>query len=167
VVPDIYVSMFDIPMQQALIFNSFVSISIFILPIILRQTIDSVGRRPPVILGTCIGGLALLGLLVAPRDGWVLVVALMCIGQIGISVGSMILWPYTAEAFSTRVRSVALGIASSTARAASMLTPLVVGGIMQLTGSVTLVFLLSGSLALVVTLLWWRGTAETAGREIG
>lgn len=165
-VPTIYVEMFAIPMQQAFIFNSIVSVSIFILPIMLRQTIDRVGRRPPVMLGSFIGGIALLGLVFAPRDGWALVVGLMVVGQIGISVGSMILWPYTAETFTTRVRSLALGISSSTARGASMLTPLVVGGVLESTGSVTLVFLIFGVLALVVATLWWLGTTETAGREI-
>jgi putative MFS transporter len=96
-----------------------------------------------------------------------LAVGLVIIGQIGISCGSILLWPWTAESFETRVRSTALGAMSSLARAASMLTPLVVGGILQATGSVTLVFLLFGVACLVTALLWWRGAQETAGRVFG
>ena len=96
-----------------------------------------------------------------------LVVALAIIGQIGISISSMILWPYTTEIYDTRIRSLATGTASSLARAASMLTPLLVGGLLQATGSVTPVFLTFGLCSLVVALLWWQGTQETAGRELG
>jgi len=95
------------------------------------------------------------------------VVGLAIIGQIGISISSMILWPYTAEIYETRIRSLATGTSSSLARAASMLTPLLVGGLLQATGSVTPVFLIFGLASLVVALLWWQGTQETAGRELG
>jgi MFS transporter, putative metabolite:H+ symporter len=166
-VPSIYVRIFNIPIDKALSYNSLVAVSIFLLPVLLRQTIDRIGRRPPAIFGTAIGGAALLGILLVPKDAWMLVVGLAIIGQIGISISSMILWPYTAEIYDTRVRSVALGTSSSLARGASMLTPLVVGGVMQATGSATPVFLIFGLSSLVVTLLWWLGTRETAGRELG
>jgi putative MFS transporter len=163
-VPTIYATMFKIPIQQALSYNAYVSIAVFILPIVLALTIDRIGRRPPVLIGTTIGGIALLILLAVPSSAWGLAVALVIVGQIGISVGSILLWPWSAETFETRVRSTALGTMSSLARAASMLTPLVVGGILQATGSVTLIFLLFGTASLIVALLWWRGTQETAGR---
>jgi putative MFS transporter len=166
-VPSIYVRIFNIPIEKALSYNSIVAVSIFLLPVVLRQTIDRIGRRPPAILGTAIGGAALLALLLVPKEAWMLVVGLAIIGQIGISISSMILWPYTAEIYATRIRSVALGTSSSLARAASMFTPLVVGGVLQATGSVTLVFLIFGLSSLTVTLLWWQGTRETAGRELG
>lgn len=166
-VPSIYVRIFNIPIEKALSYNSIVALSIFLLPVVLRQTIDRIGRRPPAIFGTAIGGAALLGILLVPKEAWMLVVGLAIIGQIGISISSMILWPYTAEIYGTRIRSVALGTSSSLARAASMLTPLVVGGVLQITGSVTLVFLIFGLSALTVALLWWQGTRETAGRELG
>jgi putative MFS transporter len=144
-----------------------VATSIFLLPVILRQTIDRIGRRPPAIFGTAIGGAALLGLLLVPKEMWMLVVGLAIVGQIGISISSMIVWPYTAEIFGTRIRAVALGTSSSLARGASMLTPLIVGGVLQATDSVTIVFLIFGLSSLTVTLLWWQGTRETAGRELG
>jgi putative MFS transporter len=88
------------------------------------------------------------------------------VGQIGISIGSMVLWPYTAETYPTRIRSLALGTSSSVARLASMLTPLLVGGVMQATGSVTLVFLVFGLASLTVAMLWLVGVRETAGRKM-
>ena len=166
-VPSIYVRIFNIPIDKALAYNSIVAVSIFLLPVLLRQSIDRVGRRPPAICGTAIGGAALLGILLVPKSAWMLVVALAIIGQIGISISSMVLWPYTTEIYGTRIRSVALGTSSSLARAASMLTPLLVGGVLQLTGSVSPVFVIFGLSSLLVALLWWQGTRETAGRELG
>jgi putative MFS transporter len=165
-VPSIYVRIFNIPIDKALSYNSIVALSIFLLPVVLRQTIDRIGRRPPAHQGTAIGGAALLGILLVPKESWMLVVGLAIVGQIGISISSMILWPYTAEIYGTRIRSVALGTSSSLARGASMLTPLVVGGVLQATGSVTPVFLIFGLSSLAVTLLWWQGTRETAGRDL-
>jgi MFS transporter, putative metabolite:H+ symporter len=166
-VPSLYVRIFNIPIDKALSYNSIVALSIFLLPMLLRQTIDRIGRRPPAIFGTAIGGAALLGILLVPKEKWMLVVGLAIVGQIGISISSMVLWPYTAEIYRTRIRSVALGTASSLARGASMLTPLLVGGLLQITGSVVPIFLIFGLASLAVALLWWQGTQETAGRELG
>ncbi|MEI9965663.1 MAG: hypothetical protein WDM92_14310 [Caulobacteraceae bacterium] len=95
-----------------------------------------------------------------------LIVGLTILGQIGVSIGSMVLWPYTSEVYETSVRASALGAASSLARAASMSTPLVVGGVLAATGSITPVFLIFGLSAATVALLWIFATKETAGREL-
>jgi putative MFS transporter len=99
-------------------------------------------------------------------DTTLLLVSLAIVGQIGISIGSMVLWPYTAETYPTRIRSLALGTSSSVARLASMLTPVLVGGVMQATGSVTLVFLVFGLASFTVAMLWLFGVRETAGRKM-
>jgi MFS transporter, putative metabolite:H+ symporter len=167
-IPSIYVSMFKIPVADALRYNIVVAVSIFILPILLRQTIDRIGRRPPPMVGTAVGGLALLAMIFISINAstTLLLVSLAIVGQIGISIGSMVLWPYTAETYPTRIRSLALGTSSSVARLASMLTPVLVGGVMQATGSVTLVFLVFGLASLTVAMLWLFGVRETAGRKM-
>jgi len=158
--------MFKIPVADALRYNLVVAFSIFVLPIFLRQTIDRIGRRPPPMFGTAIGGLALIAMIFINADATLLLVALAIIGQIGISIGSMVLWPYTAETYATRIRSLALGTSSSIARAASMLTPVLVGTVLQVTGSVTLVFLVFGLASFAVAMLWLFGVRETAGRKM-
>jgi putative MFS transporter len=165
-IPSIYVSMFKIPVADALRYNAIVAVSVFILPIILRQTIDRIGRRPLPMLGTAIGGIALMAMIFVDLDARFWLVGLAIVGQIGISIGSMVLWPYTAETYATRIRSLALGTSSSIARAASMLTPLLVGGVLQATGSVTLIFLVFGAASFVVALLWLFGARETAGQKM-
>jgi putative MFS transporter len=165
-IPSIYVNMFKIPVAEALRYNSFVAVSIFILPLILRQTIDRIGRRPLPMLGTAISGVALIAMIFIDHSAIFWLVALATIGQIGISIGSMVLWPYTAETYATRIRSLALGTSSSLARAASMLTPLLVGFVLQATGSVTLILLVFGLASMAVALLWLFGARETAGLKM-
>lgn len=162
----LYVSMFDIPIAQALRYNIIVSVSIFILPVILRFSIDRIGRRPLPMWGTAIGGLALIAIVFVDRSATLLVVTLAIIGQVGISIGSMVLWPYTSETYATRIRSLALGTSSSLARAASFVMPALVGVLLQVTGSSTVVFVLFGIVSLIVALLWRFGTRETAGLKM-
>jgi MFS transporter, putative metabolite:H+ symporter len=165
-IPSIYVSNFKIPVAEALRYNAIVAVSIFILPIILRQSIDRIGRRPLPMFGTAIGGLALLAMIFVDLDATFWLVAFAIVGQIGISIGSMVLWPSTAEIYPTRIRSLALGTSSSVARGASMLTPLLVGGVLQTTGSVTIVFLVFGLASFAVAMLWLFCVRETAGRKM-
>lgn len=165
--PSLYVGVFKIPLTDALRYGIISAIIIFILPLILKLTIDRFGRRPPAIIGTAIGGVALFIIPLLPQTLIPAVVTFAIMGAVGISVGSMILWPYSAEIFETRIRSLALGTMSSTARGASMLTPIVVGGILQATGSVTPIFLVFGACSILAALLWVFATDETAGREIG
>lgn len=165
-ISSIYVGTFKIPVAQALRYNAIVAVSIFILPVVLRQSIDRIGRRPLPLLGTAIGGMALIAMIFVDLDARLWLVGLAIVGQIGISIGSMVLWPYTAETYATPIRSLVLGTSSSLARAASMLTPLLVGGVLQVTGSVTPVFLVFGLASLAVALLWLSGVRETAGRKM-
>lgn len=162
----IYVSIFGIPLGEALRFNAIVSISIFILPLILRFSIDRIGRRPLPMLGTAIGGIALICMMLPHIDARLQLVTLAIVGQIGISIGSMVLWPYTAETYATRIRSLVLGTSSSLARAASMLAPLFVGGVLQAKGTATPVFVVFGLVSLAVAMLWLFGVKETAGRKM-
>ena len=50
--PTIYVTIFAIPVEKALFYNMFVSAGVFILPLVLRQILDRVGRRPPPLIGS-------------------------------------------------------------------------------------------------------------------
>jgi putative MFS transporter len=165
-IPSIYVSMFGIPPAETLRYTAIVGVSIFILPIILRFSIDRIGRRPLPMIGTAVGGVALFAMIFLEVDAKLWLVTLAIVGQIGISIGSMVLWPYTAESFATRIRSLALGTSSSLARAASMLTPVLVGGVIAATGSVDLVFATFGIASCIVALLWLFGVRETAGQKM-
>ncbi|MBT2187833.1 MFS transporter [Sphingobium nicotianae] len=164
--PSLYVGVFKVPLKEALSFGFITSTIMILVPLLLRQTIDRVGRRPPALIGTALGGIALFGIPFLPISAVPMVATLAITGAVGIAFGAMVLWPYSAEIFETRIRSLALGTMSSTARAASMLTPLLVGGILQATGSVTYIFLTFGAASVLAALIWIFLTRETAGREI-
>lgn len=165
-VPSIYVTVFHIPVAEALRYSATAStLFLFVSPSI-ALVIDHVGRRPLAIGGTGIAALALLTLAFFPPDGRTMLVILVITGQIAISIGSVVVWPYTAENYPTRVRALGLGMASSTARGASMLTPLVVGGILGSSGSVSIVFAVFGFCALASFSLWVTATRETARKSL-
>jgi putative MFS transporter len=164
--PSIYVSVYGLTVEDSLGLSAVISFFVFALPLLVLFTNDRIGRRPLPLWGTAIGGLALLALMPLDRDRIGLVIGLAILGQVGISIGSIVVWPFSAETFDTKVRALALGLMSSLARGAAMLAPLLVGGVLQATGQVTLVFLTFGLASLVVALLWWRWARETAGREM-
>ncbi len=161
-VPSIYVTVFKIPVAEALGYSAIAStVFLFVSPTV-GFIIDYFGRRPPAIAVTGIASIALLGLALYRPENTHLLVAMVVTGQIAIFVGSMILWPYTAEIYPTRVRALGLGMVSSTARFASMFTPLLVGGILGSGGSIKIVFATFGLCALIAFALWATATRETA-----
>src|SRR5262249_51266041 len=95
-----------------------------------------------------------------------LLVAITTIGQNAVIVGLLVLWPYTGELYSTSLRAMAVGWASSWARAASMVAPLVVGAILSVTRSVTFTFLLFTACTFVLILMWLLFCEETKGRRL-
>ena len=165
-IPTLYTSMFHIPLARALTYNLVATFGVLFLPLVLRFSIDRIGRRPLPLLGTAIGGIALVALTLVDRSATLVVVSLSIVGQLGISIGSMVLWPFTAETYPTRIRSLALGTSSSVARAASSATQLLVGSLLQLTGSANPIFVAFGAASFAVALLWLFGTRETAGRTM-
>jgi putative MFS transporter len=160
--PSIFVSEFGIPVGDALRYGAIGSIPIFLAPIVLGATIDRFGRRPFAIGGALLATLCLGALAVMDWSNTMLIVVLVIAGGFGTGVYAIILWPYSAEIFPTPVRAMGLGIASSLARAASSLTPVVVGGMIAASGSVRPVFALFALIAAVTVAMWWKMTRETA-----
>ena len=162
--PTIFVSEFGLSKEDALDFTALGSIPIFFAPIVLGATIDRFGRRPFAIGGALAATLCLTTLALVPYSYPLALVTLTLGGGFTIGVVAVLLWPYSSEVFPTAVRSVGLGVSSSLARAASSLTPLFVGGLIGLSGDVRLVFIVFAVIAAANTLLWWKGTVETARR---
>jgi putative MFS transporter len=165
-IPSLYTGMFGIPYVKAMDYNLVATLSVLALPVVLLLSIDRIGRRPLPLFGTAIGGIALVALIFVDRSATLFVVILAIIGQIGISIGSMVLWPYTAETFPTRIRALVLGTSSSLARAASSAAQPMVGYLLDRTHSHGPVFLVFGLASFAVSMLWLFGTRETAGRAM-
>jgi putative MFS transporter len=161
-VPSIYVREFKIPVTDALAYAAISSTLYLFASPIVAVIMDYTGRRPLGLAGTFIAAAALLSLSVHIPESRFVLIGLVVTGALSISIGSLIVWPYTAETYPTRLRAVGLGMASATARGASMLTPLIVGGILGESGSVRVVFGVVGACALVAFILWLTATRETA-----
>jgi putative MFS transporter len=161
-VPSIYVTVFHIPVARALRYSATASLLFLLVAPTIATIIDIVGRRPIAITGTMIATLALLTLGITRPNDVMILVPLVIAGQLSIYAGSIIAWPYTAETYPTQVRAVALGLNSSIARAASTLTPIVVGAILGSGASVGFVFGLFGLCAAGALILWLTATRETA-----
>ena len=161
-VPSIYVTVFHMPVASALRYAAAASLGFLVITPIVGALMDRIGRRPPAILGNFLGAAAMLLLAVWRPSGEALLVTIVVIGQLGTSATALLLWPFTAETYPTNVRAVGVGFASSIARGASMLTPLVAGVILGTGAPIAIVFTTYGLCSLAVFLLWIFRTRETA-----
>jgi len=164
--PSLYVEVFHLKIEDALRYSALAGAIYLFVPLLFAAIIDHYGRRWPAILGAALSFACLLGLVLIDHTQTPLVVTLITTGWVAAASGSIILWPYSAEIFPTHIRSTGLGLASSLARGASMLTPLAVAGVLTATGSVRVVFALLALCAAIVTLTWLLFTNETARKSL-
>jgi putative MFS transporter len=165
-VPSLYVDVFHVTIEQSLRYSALASAIYLFVPLVFAVVIDPFGRRLPAIVGAVLTCASLIGLILIDHSQTPLVVALITTGWVAAACGSIILWPYTAEIYPTDMRATGLGLSSSLARGASMLTPLVVAGVLSATGSVRIVFGLLLICSLVVTAVWIAFTQETARKSL-
>ena len=165
-VPSLYVEVFHVTIEQSLRYSALASAIYLFVPLVFAAIIDRLGRRTPAIVGAALTCASLAGLIVIDHSQTPLVVALITTGWVAAACGSIILWPYTAEIYPTEMRATGLGLSSSLARGASMLTPLVVAGVLATTGSVRIVFGLLLVCSVVVTVVWLKFTRETARKSL-
>ena len=160
-VPSIYVGMFNIPIDKALTYNSIVAVSIFLLPMILRQTIDRIGRRPPPMLGTAIGGVALLGMIFSsPKETGCWWSASRSSARSASRSARWCSGPIPPKSIAHAHPLAGAGHVEQPRACRIDADAIVVGGVLQVTGSVTPVFLVFGLASLAVTLLWLAGHAR-------
>ncbi|MGV3769706.1 MAG: MFS transporter [Sphingobium phenoxybenzoativorans] len=163
--PSIFVTVYNIPLADALRYAALTPILFLIATPFIGATMDKFGRRPYAITGCLAAGSALVLLALFRFDTPVLV-ALVVIGTLGSSLSSFIQWPYTAESYPTHLRAVGMGVCSSMARAASMLTPLFVGVILNTGAAIALVYSAFAAFAFGAASLWIFATRETARRKL-
>lgn len=161
--PSIFVSVFKLPLELSLKLAAAPTVLFLLITPVIAMLLDRVGRRPLAMICMTVCAISLLTLAALNTSlPMGLMITMVIFGQLASSGGALILWPFSAENYPTLVRAVALGIASSTARAASMLTPLFVGVILASGGSIRLVFGVFGLCAVIALVLWFKGTRETA-----
>ncbi len=108
----------------------------------------------------------MLSLAIHPPTSEAMLVSLVIVGQLGVSIVSLVLWPFTAETYPTNMRALGVGYGSAVGRIASMLTPLVAGVILGTGQSISIVFATYGALALISLIVWAVWAQETARRQL-
>jgi putative MFS transporter len=165
-VPSLYVEVFHVTIEQSLHYSAIASAIYLFVPLVFAAIIDRYGRRLPAVVGAALTCASLVGLILIDHSQTPQVVTLITTGWVAAACGSIILWPYTAEIYPTEMRATGLGLSSSLARAASMLTPLVVAGVLSATGSVRIVFGVLLLCSVIVMAVWVLFTHETARRSL-
>ena len=165
-VPSIYVRVYKVPVATALRYSATASTLFLLATPLIGLTMDRVGRRPFGILGCGVAAVSLAVLTLFHFDNIDLLAAVLIVGMLCISLSSFIEWPYTAESYPTHVRAVGLGVCSSMARAASMLTPLFVGVVLNTGAPITVLYGVFSAFAFGAVLLWIFATTETARRRL-
>lgn len=164
--PTLYTQVYHLPLEEGLRYTAIAGALYLFVPLAFAALIDIVGRRGPAIFVNSVALLALIALIAISQPQTLTVATLITTGWIAAAAGSVILWPYTAEIFPTQMRATGVGLSSSLARGASMLTPLVVAGTLAYGGSVRVVFAMLGVCSLIVILLWVFFTRETARKSL-
>jgi putative MFS transporter len=164
--PTLYVQVFHLTLKESLRYSALAGGIYLFVPLLFAVILDVLGRRGPAIASAALALAALIALIFVNPGQTQLVVTLITGGWVAAAAGSIILWPYTAEIFPTHLRATGLGLASSLARGASMLTPVVVGGTLAATGSIKGVFAFLAVCGLVTTVLWSLFARETARKSI-
>jgi putative MFS transporter len=165
--PTIYTSVYHVSHATAL---RYVAISGFCYlgsSLVAGMLLDALGRRRLAIACTCVAVAALATLAVVNPTNPPLPAILLQMGSVALSVMvSMILWPYSAENFPTRVRATALGFFSSINRLPPIFVPILIGGVLNITGSILPIFILFTMCAIIVLGVWILFGRETAGRSL-
>jgi putative MFS transporter len=165
-VPSIYVNVFHIPVERALRYTASTSLLILVVMAGTGYMIDRFGRRPFGMGGLLVTAAALLVLALFQPSREAVLVGLVVTGQVAIFFGAFVLWPYTAETYPTDLRALGIGYGSAIGRAASMLTPLFVGFVLNQGAPIAIVFISFGLSALGALATWWMRTSETAGKPL-
>jgi putative MFS transporter len=164
--PSIYVGVFHIPVGRALTYSAINSVILLCFLAAAGTLIDKFGRRTMAMSGLAVTSSTMIALALLQGSPELVLVGLSVCGQLGIFFGAFTLWPYTAEVYPTTVRALALGWSSSIGRGASMLTPILVGWVLNQGASISIVFGIFGGFALLALLLWLTRTRETAGKAL-
>lgn len=162
-VPTIYTSVYHYQIGEALHFTAIFSVLYIIGMPLTFLLIDWFGRRRPAIIMMGVSAISLTILGLIPQPPTILLVSMVIAGHWSCGQVTVILWPYSAEIYPTRMRALAVGFVSSFARGASMITPMVVGLVIAETGSIKPMFLVFGVSAATGFVLWLKASRETAG----
>jgi MFS transporter, putative metabolite:H+ symporter len=164
--PYFYEKVFMLKRDVALQYSGAAAFIYMFTPLLYAAILDKIGRRPPGIVIAMLTLVNTITLTIIATTHVDISVLLLAVGWITSGASFVLLWPYTAEIFPTKMRSTGLGLCSAAARAASMLTPFVVTGLIEAKQPVNYVFAVFAVSTLFVFLLWVFTSKEMKGKAL-
>lgn len=160
----LYRTVYELELQTALFAASLTNVAQVALLLICVFTIDRIGRRNWVMASFVLGGFALaaLGLTGGESALMLMILGTLAYGVIGST--NAVLYLYTPEIYPTRMRALGTGLATSWLRLASMIAPILVGGLVEAEG-IAAVFLMFAGISVIGTIASSR-MIETRNRRL-
>ena len=164
--PTLYRTVFEVSVDTALHYSIFTTVAGLVGCLAVAFLIDNLGRRI-CITSSMVLCAALLFLLAGTGTGSAVTVLLWSAGAaLFVFAVNMALYVYTAELYPTRMRAIGCAIGGAAGRLGIIVGPLVLGGILDAGGTLTLVFGLFGLVALVGAIVVGLFATETREKTI-
>jgi len=167
--PSLYVRVGHLPPANSLFLT--VLIGIIVIGVISTSAwlVEKIGRKPSLLIGfaitTAAGAYGWVMTTMIGDTSWPVLFTTGCLIALGISIPAAVLYMYTAELYPTRMRGFATSSASSLARLASVLSPFLIGPLLD-SGGVGTIFALLGGFALLGALVIGTAGIETRNRSL-
>jgi putative MFS transporter len=162
--PTLYRTVFRLPLETSLQYGLITQAAGLVGTLICALLIDRVGRRPWFAFAFFAAGAALIALWQHGADQAEKVLIYVTTAYFFVSTINIGVYLYTPELYPTRVRSLAVGVASAWLRLASIIGPSVVG--VMVGSGLDSVFLAFGLIAIVTALVTMLFAIETKGRVL-
>lgn len=164
--PSIYKDAYGLSLSDALLYSTVTSVAGLIGCLLVALTVDVLGRRR--IFALCLGASAALLLTLAAlgarTPGQVLIwTSLSAVGFFGSNI---CLYLYTPELYPTRMRALGCSVGGAVNRLGVILGPILVGVVYAAGHSVTAVFVMLGTVAVVGAVVAGTLAEETANRPL-
>ncbi|OWY80635.1 MFS transporter [Rhodococcus sp. BUPNP1] len=164
--PTLYRTVFEVSVDTALHYSIFTTVAGLVGCLAVAFLIDNLGRRI-CITSSMVLCAALLFLLAGTGTGSAVTVLLWSAGAaLFVFAVNMALYVYTAELYPTRMRAIGCAIGGAAGRLGIIVGPLVLGGILDAGGTLTLVFGLFGLVALVGAIVVGLFATETREKTL-
>lgn len=167
--PSLYVQIGHLPPANSLLLTVLIGIIVIAVISTSAWLVEKIGRKPSLFIGftiaTAAGAYGWITTTLIGDTSWQVLFTTGCLIALGISIPAAVLYMYTAELYPTRMRGFATSSASSLARLASVLSPFLIGPLLD-SGGVGTIFALLGGFALLGALVVGTVGIETRNRSL-
>jgi putative MFS transporter len=167
--PSLYVQVGGLAPSKSVLLTILVGLIVITMNYVTAWLVERIGRKKTLVMGfgiAAFGGLyGLFCVAVLHDTSWPVLFSTGCLIALGITVPAGALYFYTGELYPTRMRGFATSSASSVARLASVISPFIIGPLLD-TGGAATIFGLLGAVSLLGTIVVAVAGVETRNRSL-